>query len=77
MIIENTTRRELRERWNRHLSQNVLEIKIGSEWCALGSIVVGRQTFEFGIIAETTLPRQVNRTPCDLQLARTVLREGC
>jgi len=77
MIIENDTQFELRTHWNRHLSQDILEIRVGSEWCALGALVDGEQKFENGIIAVTTLPRQVQRTPCDLQLAQTRLRTGC
>ena len=44
MIVENTTQYELRTRWNRHLSQNVLDIRIEGEWCALGSLVLGERS---------------------------------
>lgn len=77
MIVENTTRFELRERWNRHLRQNVLEVKIDSEWRILGGLVVGSQNFDHGINAFTELPRSAQRSDCDLQTGRTTLSEAC
>lgn len=73
MIVENTSKFELRERWNRHLGQNILEARINGEWCALGAIRLGEQFFDNGIKSVTTLPRQNQRFDCDLQFASTVL----
>jgi len=77
MIIENTTRHKLRSRWNRYLKQEVLDIELDGEWCALGSLVQGVQYFSYGIVTTTTLPRAPVRTECDLQLATTRISEDC
>lgn len=77
MIVENTSQYELRTTWNRHLKQDVLEVLLDEQWCALGSLVVGEQQLGLGLISVTTLPLSPSRSECDLQLAQTVIREGC
>lgn len=76
MIVENTTQIEIRLRWNRYLKQDVVDFNIGGQWCTVGSITSGKQTFPFGVISETVLasPQMFD---CDLKNAETFFREEC